>query len=299
MTRAHRSAAGSLGSPERSGGSTRPRRRLDPGRPGQPGAAEAEQGGQQGERGEQHHGDRRGGGDGDPVQQCLAQDQQAEHPDHHRDARHEHRPARGAHRRHRGGLGGGARPQPFPEPGDDEQRVVDADPEADQPGDDRGERRRGEDVAEQPDQRQARADAEQRRRYRQPHGEQRAEGDQQDDRGGDNADAVGRAAVRRLFLVDHVAAEAERHAVTRGGPGVIHQRGGLAGGDTGSRDAELHGRERDVPVAGYLSRGGVRVADRGDVGRPLERDEGAGDLSLDGWRRNRCRGLDREGERIA
>ena len=231
MTPAHRSAAGRAGSPGRAVVPRRPFRRPDPGGPGQPGAAEAEQGGQQGERGEQHHGDRRGGGDGDPVEQGLTEDEEAEQPDHHRDARHQHRPARGAHRRHRGGLGIGARPQPFPEPGDDEQRVVNADPEADQPGDDRRERRGGEDVAKQPDQRQARADAEQRRRDRQSHGQQRAEGDEQNDRGGDNAEAVGRPAVRRLFLVNHVAAEAERHAVTRGGPGVIHQRRGLAVGD--------------------------------------------------------------------
>jgi len=68
-------------------------------------------------------------------------------------------------------------------------------------------------VAEQGDQRQAGGDAEDRGRYRQAHDEQRAEGDQQHDRGGGDADPLGRAAVGCLGLVDQVAAEGELHAI--------------------------------------------------------------------------------------
>ena len=68
----------------RAGGpATQPVRQPQPRRLGQPGAGEAEQRGQQGQRAEQHHGDRGGGRDRDPVQQRLAQHQQAEHADDH------------------------------------------------------------------------------------------------------------------------------------------------------------------------------------------------------------------------
>jgi hypothetical protein len=65
-------------------------------------------------------------------------------------------------------------------PGDDEQGIVDADAQADQYRQARGQLRDAEAVAEQADDHDPAAQAEQRGEQRQGHGQQRAEGDEKD-----------------------------------------------------------------------------------------------------------------------
>src|SRR5262249_30029841 len=102
----------------------------------------------------------------------------------------------------------------------------------------------------------------------------------------------------RLGLVDQVAAQEEVHAVARSGPRVTHQPGDLARPDRRRRPAELHGRERDVPVAGYLARRGVGITDRRNVRRVLERYQRAGDPAPGLRRGDRARRADGQRERI-
>ena len=94
--------------------------------------------------------------------------------------------------------------QTFAVPGADEQRVVDADTDADQRCDLRGERRNVQDSREQVDEREPDPDAEQRGHDRHAHRKQRPERDQQDDDGGEDPDRL----ARRLRLIgEHRAAE--------------------------------------------------------------------------------------------
>ena len=91
-------------------------------------------------------------------------------------------------------------------PGDDEQRVVDADADADHGGELRGELGDRDRVREQLDDGEADADAEQRGEDGQAHRQHGAERDEQDDHGGEQTDGLG--AARRLHSVgEDVTAE--------------------------------------------------------------------------------------------
>ena len=94
--------------------------------------------------------------------------------------------------------------QVLPVPGDDEQRVVDADAEADHHAEDVGEVGRAEEVAEEPGDDRADADAGEGDADGQAHREHRAEGEQEDHDREAEAERLGR---RRLELGEDLTAE--------------------------------------------------------------------------------------------
>ena len=94
--------------------------------------------------------------------------------------------------------------------GDDQQRVVDADADADHRRDRGRELGHREEAGDEADEGDAAADAEQRGDDRQAHRQQRAEGDQQDDDGGDDADEL---AGELGLLGEDVAAELDLQAL--------------------------------------------------------------------------------------
>ena len=94
-----------------------------------------------------------------------------------------------------------------------EQRVVDADAEADHQADERREVGDLHEVAGEDDERAAEADAEQRDADRQAHGQHRAERDDQDDDGEGEAEQLGR---RLLELGEEEAAELDAQPVDLG-----------------------------------------------------------------------------------
>src|SRR3990172_4635493 len=96
--------------------------------------------------------------------------------------------------------------------GDDEQRVVDADADADDRRDLGREVGHGQHARYEADDRGATTDAEQRGQDRQPHGEERAEGDEEDDDRGDEADDL---AGELGLLREEVAAKLHLQALRR------------------------------------------------------------------------------------
>ncbi len=94
--------------------------------------------------------------------------------------------------------------------GDDEQRVVDTDPEPDHRGHLRREVRHVLEPAEQGGQRDCGAEAEQRGADRQAHGDHRTERDQQNDHRGEETEQL---AGRQRERAEHVAAVLDRHAL--------------------------------------------------------------------------------------
>ena len=103
--------------------------------------------------------------------------------------------------------------QPFAVAGDDEQRVVDADTEADHGDHRRREVRHRDHVADQRHEGEGDADAEQGDADRQPHRQDRSEGDDEDDDGGDDAVDL---ALRQLELAEQVAAVLDLDALDGG-----------------------------------------------------------------------------------
>ena len=171
-----------------------------------PVAEVGEQRRQQRDRGQHHHehGDR--SRDRDSVHVGQTGEGEAEHGDHHGGAGDDHAAPGGGHGLDDRVVAGLAVPHRRAEPGQDEQRVVDAHADPDQPGDRRGPVGHVDDVGQQDDQ-PARGDAEahegdHERQAGRHHG---AEGDQQHDRGAEEAEALG--AGRLLGRVDGVAAE--------------------------------------------------------------------------------------------
>ena len=134
--------------------------------------------------------------------------QQAEHRDHDRGAGEQHRATGGVDRAHDAALGVEPGVEVLAVAGDDEQRVVDADTDADHRHRGGGEVGHVDEVADDEDQRDAGADAEQRGADRQPHREHRPERDQQDDHGGEQPDRLAGAADR--VGGEHVAAVLDR-----------------------------------------------------------------------------------------
>ena len=167
-------------------------------------ADEAEHRGEQRDRRGHHEQHRQRRTDREPADERHADHEQAEERDHDRAAREQHRAAARVDRVHDRALGIDALVQRLPVARADEQRVVDADADADHRRDLRRERRDVHHPGEQRDERQPDPDAEHRGHDRQAHREQRTEREEQDEHRGEDADRL----TRRLRLVgEHVTAE--------------------------------------------------------------------------------------------
>ena len=149
-------------------------------------AEEPEQGRQQRQRGDDRERDRDRGRDRDAVQEADAEREHPEHRDAHDHPREQHRPARGVDRLDHGFLAAQPSQQALPIPGDDEQRVVDADPEPDQQRQLVAERRHLDHVGQQADHGDAGPERQAGGHERQRHRQQRAEHEEQDDAGGED-----------------------------------------------------------------------------------------------------------------
>ena len=195
----------------------------EPGFGREPRPGEAEQRGQQGEgdedgdqhgagRADAHDGEERDADDGEAGQR----DDDGQPGEDDRGAGGAGRPGRGLLRVHAGGQLGAV-------PGQDEQRVVDADGEADH----QRERRRGrgqrDHVRRQQQPAHADADADDRRQQVHPGGEQRAEGQHEHEDRDDDADELG-GADRDAGGAEGVAADGDLQA------GVLGRGGGLLQG---------------------------------------------------------------------
>jgi hypothetical protein len=156
-----------------------------------PSLREAEQRRQQRDRGDHRDEHRDGGTGGEAVDERQPHDEHAEQRDDDREPGEDDGPT--------GGVDGGARRLLGVEPrlqtlavaGDDEQRVVDADADADHGAERDGEVGDRHHVRQQRDDAGADADAEQRDPDRQAHRQHRAERDDQDDDGEREADQLG------------------------------------------------------------------------------------------------------------
>ena len=225
-------------------------------------AGEAEDGREQRHR--RRHDDQHGEHhrEGEPVHGRLSHQQDAEHRDDHGQAGEQHGAAGGGDRGPRGPSGILAVGQAAAEPRDDQQRVVDADADADHGRGVRRPLRYVDNPAQHLAERHRDAESEQRRDEGQPHRNDGAEGDEQDDGRRDQADALG-ARGNRLGLGRDRAADLDLQRLVAGREDGRDQRRGLVG-------RELVGGlvEGDVGVR----RGGVR----GDLARPLWRER-AGD----------------------
>ena len=191
-----------------------------------------------------------------PLRKLTPSTNRPEQRDDHGGAGEQHRPAGGVQRAHARGLGVAAGLDRVAVAGDDEQRVVDADAEADQGGERGGEGGDVDRVREQAGQGEAAAERQDRADQRQQRRPQRAEGEREHDRGGDEADQLARAAARLLRgLLDPAAAQLHLESVAArvlgGGDQLVV--GGL--GDVGDRLLAVHvdGRERDPAVLGDLA----------------------------------------------
>ena len=211
---------------------------------------------QQRDRGEHHDQDGEGGREGDAVHVGQAGQGEAEDGDHDGGAGDDHAAPRGGDGLDDGVVAVLALLHRRPEPGQDEQRVIDADPDPDQPGHRRGPVGDVDDVGEQDDQAPGRdAEADEGDRERQAGGDHRAEGDQQHDRGPEEPDPL--RAARLLRLVDRIPAELDLQPVAA----VL----------LGCGDQLLAVLLVDVPAVGRQRENGrsdravLRVPDRGDV----------------------------------
>ena len=153
-----------------------------------PRAEVGQQRGQQRDGREHHDEHRERGRDRDAVHVRQAGQHQAEHGDHHGGAGEDHAPPRGGHRLDHRVVPVLAVGQRGAEPGQDEQRVVDADADPDQARHRRRPVGDVDDVGEQHDQAAGGdAEAEQGDHERQAGRDHRAERDQQHDRGAEEA----------------------------------------------------------------------------------------------------------------
>jgi hypothetical protein len=168
--------------------------------------------------------------------------------------------------------------------GHQEQRVVDADAQADHGRQRRPDRGDVQEVAEQADEAERGGQAEHRGDDGLAHRHQAAEGEGQDQHGGEQADDL--AALGRRLGQDaaQVAADGDLDArLPRGGGGGEDRAGELLG-DVAVGDVEQDGREGGLGVLAHQSRGGVgeRVRRRGDVWRLGQRLVGGLDRLLVG-----------------
>ena len=198
-----------------------------------------------------------------PADELDADQVHAGERDDHRAAGEEHGLARGRDRLHHRRFRSQAVLQALPVARDDEQRVVDADAEADHRRELRRELGHRQHVGEQADAREGDADAEQRVQDRQAHRQQRAEDDEQDHDGRAEADRLCKAELRlphevagqldlqrRVVLRGHglhAVERALRQVVVFAVPGEL---------DLGERDARIDRRDLQRPPSSY----GERIA---------------------------------------
>ncbi|MEI2699738.1 MAG: hypothetical protein V9E94_15875 [Microthrixaceae bacterium] len=214
-------------------------------RPGQHAVAgEPEQRGQQRDRDEHGHGhDDRGRvaqrrDEGDPGQL------EAEDGDHHRATGHHHGLARGGVRPADRLLDVHALGQLVPVPAQDEQRVVDADPEPDHGAEPRGDRRDGDPRTEQPHDRESRHEPGDRDAERHHSREHRPERHEQDDERSDDADHLGRTGGAFLQHGRQLPAELHLDIGPVGRAGGVEQQIERGPTELGGRRVELHRSER-------------------------------------------------------
>ena len=210
------------------------------------GADEREQRGEQRDRG--GDGDRDGGRSAprEPGEEAEPHEQQAEQRDHHGDSCEDDRTAGSAHRfvdrvEH-------ARPsrERSPVARDDEQRVVDADADADHRGDLTGEVRSVDERRPQGDCRERDEDAGDRGCDRESHRDHRAERQQQDHDRSEEADELG---CRQVALLERVASEGNLDRCVLGD--LLHRGHGVrADRDECVVRSEVDRCKRDVSVGG-------------------------------------------------
>ena len=177
--------------------------------------------------------DRERCGDAEAADEPDAHEEHAEQRDDDRRAGEHDRTAGGVHRDADRLADVVPRVQLLAVAGDDEQRVVDADAEADHDADERREVGDLEDVAGDDHRRAAEADAGERGADRQAHRQHRAEGDDEDDDGEREAEQLGR---RLLELGEEVAAELDAHALL-----LRHQLLDLVADLGGAREVDVLG----------------------------------------------------------
>ena len=212
-----------------------PTRHLDP-LPG-----EAEERWKQREGSDGRDGDDGGGGGGEPSDERQAHEDHAEQRDNDGRPRERNGPPGGIDRNDRRVLDGGPPVQVLPVSGHDEQRVIDADTEAEHDGHRRGEVGDRKDVAEQPGEDRAHADAGEGDADGKAHGEDRPEGEDEHDDGEGQAEQL--------------------------------RAGHLELGEQGSSQLDLHAWDLRHQFP-QLRTGGRRLLDRDVAGKP---DLGIGD----------------------
>ena len=157
--------------------------------------------------------------------------------------------------------------QPLPEPGHDEQGVVDPHAQPDHGQHLGGEDGHVQDVAQQVLEGEPDGDPEQRRHDGKTHGHHRPEGDQHDDHGRRDPDALARARFGRDHVSDHRTTELD--VVSRTGVALrrVDQLGDGAVGDARLVPVELHDGEGDMPIGRDLVDGprGERARHAGHV----------------------------------
>jgi hypothetical protein len=198
----------------------------------------------------------------DPDRQAAhsghADEQHAEHCDHHGRAREEHRAASGVEGQYDRALGIAPVTQRLAVPRDDQQCVVDADADADHGDGLVGEVGHRDTVGRKLREGDARADAEQRGQDGKARRQQRAERDDQD---GDGEEQRDRLAGRHLFGEEEIAPVGDLQTfdvdVTTGSLDLVGGVTELGVGAIG----EVHLRVRDPRVLGDLprARGAVRA----------------------------------------
>ncbi len=234
-----------------------------------PAPGDRQQGGQQGERRDHRHQHGEGRRHRHAVEEGEAEQQHPHQGDDHRHPGEEDGAA--------GGVDGGDRRvagfQPLveavAEAGEDEERVVDADAEADHRRQLRRELGGVEDVGAERDQAEADAEREQRGDERQAHRHDRAEGEQQDDDRSQQADHErGVAFFFGARFLDRLAAELDLEAVAVGRLGLVDQLLGVLFFDFVGEDVVLDGRVGDLAVVADRRRAAARVGagDFADVG---------------------------------
>ena len=160
-------------------------------------------------------------------------------------------------------------------PGDDEEGVVDPDADADHRGEDRGVGGHVDDGGGQAQQEHADAEAEQGDGDGQAHGQHRAEGHEEDEHGGQEADELGGLGLGLLDVLGQFAADRDLDVPIREGRTRLEQGVEVLEAQLGQCHVVLdEGQKGGVVGAGL----GHRVADRTDVGQPLD----LGDDGFDG-----------------
>ena len=220
---------------------------------------EAQQCGQQRDRGQHHnrHGQRRA--HRHSLHEIDAHQEEAEDRDDDGATGEHDCAARGVDRAHDRALRIESLGEALPVPSDDEQRVVDAHADPDHRRELRGEVGCRDGMADELDERDTDADAEERDEDRQAHREQRAERDEQDHDGGEDADEFG--GTDPGILLEHAPAQRDLRALDllRGCVGQRADRVERRGRDIAGALVELHGCVGNSAVTRHLPRPRSRV----------------------------------------